>query len=79
MCGAEQFPCLLQIPLQTGDCLPECRGLFVTNILRQQLNTAWSPAIRRALEQYDRYKHLQEEPVKFSQELLGLISSIISK
>ena len=76
VCGAEKSACLAQIPLQTADCLEECQGLFVTNIVRQQLNTAWSPGIRRALDQYDRYKQLQEEPVKFSQEISGLITTL---
>ena len=78
MCGAEQSACLLQIPLQTEDCLEECEGLFVTNIVQQQLNTAWSPAIRRALDQYDQYKHLNEQPVKFPQEILGCLILILS-
>ena len=77
VCGAEQSACLLQIPLQTKECLAECQGMFVTNIVQQELNTAWSPAIRRALDQYDQYKHLHEEPVKFPQEILGRLVLII--
>ena len=73
VCRTGQSDCLARIPLQSAACLEECQGLFVTNIVRQQVSTAWSPAIRRALDQYDYYKHLHQEPVKFTQQLLGLL------
>lgn len=72
ICGPAQSQCVSSVPLETGDCLPQCRGLHVTSIARHtNSETTWNKKIRKLLEQYDHYRLGLEEPVRFSEELIG--------